>query len=269
MKALANYKNHKETKSCYLDGRYINIVLKEIEEFAPQVIKVKVIYDKDGELRLAAIKSKFIHILDGMNIIRVVINSNFMSHSALLWLDTDKKTAIFSDVIAEEEDDDKETRKVVEKLIEKYVKDFFPFKFQINKIVVPYVDQPGCFKYGFCNAYVLKQVYDYAVRQQFDSSNIKNFAGAIEDIYGSQLDPYGEPEIEYRSGRGYRGRSVGRRFSGGPIRRTGRGYYPGFGGMGLGFGLGLLGGAALGSNYYSGAYGYDSPEYVENNYYYY
>ena len=216
-KVLDNYESYSPTKSCYLDGRYVNLVLKDVEEFCRRPIKIKIIHDKNGNIIKNVIKSKMIEIKKGMNIIRVIIKSTYTIHSALLWLDTDNMVAIFTNIVHSKEPVIKSLKQTVYNLIEEYINVFGDWDFDVNEIETPKLNiNDSCTASGFCNAYVIKQVLDYADDIVFDPNvDILRFAAAIEANYSKFLNPNEEPEIEYF--------------------------------FGLGLGLGLLGGFALGS----------------------
>jgi hypothetical protein len=237
--------------SCFLDGRYISVVLRDVPEFIPIPITVSISLDKDGNVVSGTVKSDMIHLREGLNAIRVVVHSPLMLHSALLWIDTHKEMAIYKDTIGEETDDEmiEILRASVTQLLELYIKTYTHYSFSSVSVMVPDVQPGDCENYGYCNAYVIKQVLDYKEGKMFDPSNIQEFAGQIERDYHSQLDPNLPVEVEYYHGRGGGGRGYGgsRGYrGGGGYGYRGRGGY-GYGGAGgLGLGLGLLGGMAIG-----------------------
>ena len=215
--SLENYKSTVETKSCYLDGRYIAVVLQDVREFHKEPITISAQFDKNFELVSANIRAA-VTLHDGMNIIRVVIVTPMMSHSALLWIDKREGTITFSDVRTHGAD--KEYREAVDKVVKELLRDLFKHLKYTFSMDVAYVPEPtkltGCAKFGYCNAYVIKQVLDYLDNKNFDPSDIRRFAATVEREYGHLLDSRTAPEEEYYIG-------------------------------GLGLGLGLLGGVAIGS----------------------
>lgn len=281
LQALTNYKKYEETDSCFLDGRYIDLVLKDIPEFIEgAAISLIMMYDENGEYIGHSIGSDFIKIREGMNIIRVIIKSVFspddltvdssaslpLDHSALLWLDTIKSEAIYSDVVLTENPDN-ETELMWDRIdtaVEEYVNTFLNYDFTVARVSstkknMDHSINKKCHHYGFCNAYVIKEVLDYANSEDFEGSDILKFAAAIEHNYSDLLDPDTEVEVEYYRG----GRGGGRGYGGGGYGGGRRGYGGGYGGHrgygggygrrgyggygGAGFGLGVLGGVALGS----------------------
>jgi hypothetical protein len=213
---LDNYESYPPTKSCYLDGRYVDLVLKDVEEFSRHPIKIKIIQDKDGKVIENVIKSKMIEIKEGMNIIRVIIKSTYTIHSALLWLNTDNMVAIFTNIVHSKEQIIENLKQTVYRLIEEYINVFGNWDFDVDEIKTPKLNiNDSCTASGFCNAYVIKQVLDYANNAVYDPNvDILRFAAAIEANYSKFLNPNEEPEVEYF--------------------------------FGLGLGIGLLGGFAIG-----------------------
>ena len=257
---LSHYKSELPTRSCFLDGRYIALVLADVPEFHKQVIHIDLEFDAAQGLMHADIRGSAA-ISEGMNIVRVVIESPTESHSALVWIDTRSQTIVYSDVVEQGDKLALEHNKAVDKLI----KDFYShlnYTYSRDVAIVKLEDDPNCEMFGYCNAYVIKQVLDYVADAEFDPSEIRRFAGAIEKEYAHLLDPNTEPEVEYRGGRG--GYGGGRGYGGRGYGGYGRGGY-GYGGAGLGLGLGVLGGVALGSAIASRPY-YQQPYYAQPYY---
>ena len=248
--------NNARTKSCYLDGRYISLVLRDVPEFIPEPIIVEIPFDVDGKMLAAHVRSGFFSLHDGMNIVRVIVRSTYMAHSALLWIDTTRKIATYTDTVSSARDTEADkVHPVVDELLRTFVSTFTKYSLVVERIPVPDSNQTDCDVYGFCNAYVIKQVQDYTNDVVFDpySFDVLEFAGDIEREYFDLLDPLDAPDVEYAPGRGgggYRGgggRGGGYRGGGGWGRGGwGRGGWGGGYGWG-GAGLGLLGGVALGT----------------------
>lgn len=215
---LRNYKQYDKTQSCFLDGRYINIVLKGVNGFISTPINISIALDKNGDVLAKSIQSNFFPLRDGINIIRVRIKTTHMSHSALLWIDMSSKEALYTDVVSDTKlpDHINVTHNVIDELIKTYLNQLGIFDVSVSREKVPNINQASsCERYGYCNAFVIKQVYDYVNNTSFDPLNILRFAAAIEHNFSSLLDDNTPVEEEYF--------------------------------IGLGLGLGLLGGVALGS----------------------
>ena len=214
---LYGYNRYKPTKSCYLDGRYVNIVLEDIEQFVPEPIHIKLVFNKHKHIIKEEITSGFIKLRKGMNIIRVVINTTYTAHSALLWLNTIPMTAEYTDVKAEGSD---HIHSRIPKLLEDYVNTFGDFTFSTAEYAVPLItNKLSCEKQGYCNAYVIAEALSWHTGEDLNietDMDVLKFVGAIETLYGKYLNDEDPPEVEYF-------------------------------GVGLGLGLGLLGGVAIGS----------------------
>lgn len=215
VKELANYLSYPKTRSCYLDGRYVYLVLKEYKNFCSEHINIHLAYDKHNKLVEEKIwSSDFIRLKPGMNIIRVVIKTSYKSHAALLWLDTEHNTAFYTDIKLEGDKDEE----LIPNMIKKYINIFGTYRFSSTEYVVPHVPlYKQCDLQGYCNAYIIKEVVDWHSDKDFDTNvDILRFAGAVEELYGYLIDKHAPPDVEYHGG-------------------------------GLGLGLGLLGGIAIGS----------------------
>lgn len=235
--SLENYRNQQPTRSCFLDGRYIPIVLENVPEFRKEPIHADIELDVNLALLSSNIRGSS-SIVEGMNIFRLVVTTPLVSHSALVWVDTRYKTVTLTDVRSDEVPDERVTLYLekIDKVVHQLLKDFFHrlgYKHLVDIAYVTEEKSENCERFGFCNAYVIKQVVDYTYDRSFDPRDIAKFAGTIERKYAHLLDPNMKPEVEY---------------------------IVGFGGLGLGLGLGVLGGVAIGAaasrpRYYP-AYGY-------------
>ena len=219
-----------KTSSCYLDGRYVNVALADVDEFIPQPIVAEIVFDVNGKLLSEVISSEPIELNEGMNIARVVVRSTYMLHSALLWIDTSRSVAWLTDTVRDGNNAHdaaakstayshmEKARTALYRMMEQYVAALVGYTFTVERIIVPDTKQTGCKQHGYCNSYVIKQVLDYVAGKEFDSNvDILQFTAMIEDTYGDKLDATQPPEVEY------------------------------FFGVGAGLGLGLIGGVALGA----------------------
>ncbi|CAH6421195.1 Hypothetical protein POVR2_LOCUS302 [uncultured virus] len=175
-----------------------------------------------------------------MNISRVVIHTPLVAHSALVWIDTRAKTVTFTDVRSRTDQDSSSPfngyMDKVDVVTSKLLKEFFSdilthsadYKYLVDIAYVDEIQSADCQKFGYCNAYVIKQVVDYKSDREFDSRDIAKFASTIERKYKHLLNVNEPAEIEYIVG-----------------------------GLGLGLGLGVLGGAAI-----AGAASASRPQYV-------
>jgi len=231
-KQLDNYESYSPTTTCYLDGRYVNIVLNDVEEFLQEPMYVDLEYNTKGKLVSTKAWSNLIKLREGMNVIRVVIQATHTSHSALLWLDTITRVATYTDVRVEGAIDIYSSiPDIIKMYVEAVTAGMGRYKFAIENYTVALRTirkLTGCNKQGYCNAYVIKEVLDWKTGHNFSldtDMDVLRFVGAIESIYKRFLDKDTKPEVEYHG----IWLSLGRRKAS-PNR-----------------GLGLLGGVALGS----------------------
>ena len=229
---ILDYKSYPETKSCYLDGRYFNLVLTDLfPQLRKQIHHPMTVSITSDEKNISAnVSMPYTELRNDINIIRVIIETKFMRHSSLLLINPTEERVWMWDALTEENINDegiKTIRELVQEGIKNYLKDNFEkdLSFEYGYQEVLKVEPEGCPEggVGYCNAYVLKRTLDWILEKETDLSSILNFVSAVEDNYRDKL--IGSPDVEYY----YRGRGFG----------------GGFGGAGLG--LGLLGGVALGA----------------------
>ena len=244
---LINYNKYPCSKSCFLDGRYFNLVLRPLYKgiiTSPLIIKIK---QHDCELH-AKIKCKIdLTQLKGdcLKIVRVIIHAEQIRHSALLFFNPSTRECWFWNPVMNE------THSVIDLIIIQKIKEYLcldKHMLNIKKTVINESIDENCDESGYCNAYIIMYVLCWLRDIELCLDNVKKFMYCIEKYYCRDL--IGSPDIEYRYGRrGYGG--YGRR---------------GYGGTGLGLGLGLLGGIALGSALAAPAYGYPAYGYPAYGY---
>lgn len=240
-RSLDNYKSEQPTRSCFLDGRYIPLVLEDVREFRKRPIRVDIELDAQLAILSSSITGSA-QTIEGMNIFRVVIKTPVVAHSALVWVDTRARTVTYSDVRSDDIQDDRVAAYLekVDQVTQTLLREFFSELRYKHLLDVAYVrEEPNdhCKRFGFCNAYVIKQVVDYAHDRDFDPTHIQRFATAVERKYAYKLDPNTEPEVEYI-----------------------------IGGLGLGLGLGVLGGLAVGGAAAASRPRYGYPAYAAPTY---
>lgn len=219
---ILNYGDFCPTPRCYLDGRYFNLVLRDVAPFVLHPpMNVNINSNQDDLVANIDMNLTRLVMEDADNIIRVVIKSRYMRHSSLLIVSPDKNECYMWDALTEETLTDPAFKKIHELVgmaVKNYLKQCFDenMKFLYEYTVIPKEAPEHCeaeFS-GYCNAYVILKALSLILDREFNPSNILQFATAVESQYREFLE--GEPDIEYF-----------------------------FGGAGLG--LGLLGGLALGA----------------------
>jgi hypothetical protein len=188
---LSDYKRYEDTKSCYLDGRYFNLVFANYEGLIRKPLEIHINYtvSKDG----------FYYYIDGELVktdkpalVRVIIKTPNSRHSNLLIINFDKK------IIYRFEPCKNDYNEIINNAIIDFFKSSDFFKgYQINQIVNDNLVEKNenCDQSGFCVAYVIKYAYDYIHNnKKFDPSNIMKFAKKIESSY---ILPPGNVDEEY------------------------------------------------------------------------
>ena len=270
-----------ETKSCYLDGRYFNLVLKEhpglLENPLHIVIKEMKSYNTKEvkeKIFVNMRESKINTSVTGL--LRLVIETPKSRHSNLLILDyVNQKVYRFEPLGSTAPYFEK-----VNRLVEDYLSMFFDFDLEVIDLEFDEIldeKNPHCKKSGFCTAYIILYALAYLTKKDFEPSNIRKFANKVEKQYGHLLTGREEIEFGHYGGGGGGGRGGGfgggHGYGGGGHFGYGGGYNRGYGGFGGGYGAGagLLGGLLLGGALASGGnpYPYNPYPYPYNPYPYY
>jgi hypothetical protein len=190
---LDDYLDYPETQSCYLDGRYFNLVFQNYPGLISNPIKAYFDISQNGYE--SSIFAENISINDGpINLLRVIVESNDTRHSAIIVIkknDNGEYSGLFFDAHMEEE--------------HKPILNMIAQTLNLNIEYVSPVDKlnektPGCEKSGFCVAYSIKYAYDYIKGNNTDFSDIRKFVSKIESIYG-MLDKE-NADVEYGPGAG-------------------------------------------------------------------
>jgi len=241
MEQRTPYSHFPETDSCYLDGRYFNIVLGRMYEgVVRKPLKVKITRGLDGSFEYASVSMKHSVIReDTPNIIRVIIEATKIRHSALLIVNIKERNVWFWNPKSYHGESE------LDKLIVDRIRNYISHSLgRINFIVVdhpvPVVNSPqGCSVSGYCNAFVIKYASDWIEGKKIDLSHIRRYTYMIESHYKNYLT--GEPDVEYDA---LKGALIG----GGIGLGVGvlAGAVGGPGGMLLGGTIGGLTGAAIG-----------------------
>ena len=242
------YSREQDSKSCYLDGRYFNMVLADypglIKEPMYIVIKQIKSYNTKSLREKVYVNIKPVQPdTKHPGILRLIIDTPKGRHCNLLILDYESGTLFRFEPLGNTETYFSKVNDLLE--------DVFP-DFELDNIHVDFEDtvldekNPNCRTSGFCTAYVLKYALAFISGKDYDPHSIRKFVAHVERKFGPL--PKGNEEIEYGN-RGYGGGYGGHHGYGG------RSYYynsPFVGGFGYpGYGLGVP--------YYG--YGYPYPYY--------
>jgi hypothetical protein len=223
---LDNYKNYQPTQSCYLDGRYFDLIF----EGYPGLIQTQLYINLDMKehlLEQETILDNFHYRDYDINIMRVIIETPASRHSGAIIFDMVKGELYYFD--SSNHPDKMILLGIIQRL----------FSFPENTLVelpehLGTEMTPTCRQSGFCVGYSIKFVYDYLMGRNFDPSQIRRFAAAIEVMFGRLNDRY--EDVEYDTGSTVAGGALG-----------------GLGGLALAGPVGLLlggiGGGIIGSKF--------------------
>ena len=258
---LDDYILGRNSDSCYLDGRYFNLALKNypglIEE--PMYVVIKNVKSYNTKLLREKV---YLHFQpktfnrDVYGILRLIIDTPNGRHCNLLILDYENQKIYRFEPLGKSETHYEKVNDLIE--------DVFP-DFEIEPIDFSIEDQvldeknPACRTSGFCTAYSLLYAYSFINQKDFNPDEIRKFVHKVETLYGP-LPQEGE-EIEYgrysqhdrHGGYNRHHRHHDHRYGYGGRNYYGSPYigYPVYGGLGYGYG-GY-------SPYGYGGYGYGSP----------
>lgn len=208
---LDNYHVQNPTASCYLDGRYFNLVFEHYPGLIRQPLYVQINVAKTPakeKVTVGAVMERVDMNRDHLNLLRVVIDASItengetrsMRHCNLILINHDRERIYWFEPngfpyqfkIA----------KILTKYFGKYLKSYLlvPLDIDIqeskqNGSIGASATTPSCDVSGFCIAYSIKYAYDVLRGRSIDLSNIRQFASKIEQIYGP-LDP-ANPDAVY------------------------------------------------------------------------
>ena len=193
---LSDYEEYEATDSCYLDGRYFNLVLGEFEGVSVTPLQVTIKHEVKTATWAGIIHPRV------PNFIRVVVETETIRHAALLVIDFPAKRVVFwNPVAARETANDDNLVSIIKSLLKKLMENVGRFRLHCsNYDVVPEASTPKCPMKGHCNAYVIKYVLDCLDGVDYNGSDILKFSAAIEDKYKHLLT--GDVEQEYFWGLG-------------------------------------------------------------------
>ena len=269
---LSNYQGLENTESCYLDGRYFNLVFQNYPGLLPHHLHIDIseTHVKTPNRNEIVDNSKVFMGDNRMDpnfngLLRVVIHTPETMHSNLLIIDYENRKIYRFEPLGKE---GPHYEKVTD-LIAKNLSHILPFDIEVLDVRIPFDEQnEKCEKSGYCVAYIILYAYAYLKQTTFNPAHIRKFAKLIETKYGPL--PKEGAQIEYGPRRG--GDYGGHRHGG---YRGDRGYggyrggYGGYGGVapfigGVGLGLGL--GLPLAAGYGYPAYGYPAYGYPAYGY---
>ena len=209
---LLNYNQYSPSKSCYLDGRYFNLVFQDY----PGLIETPLyIHIDEGELNIMLPYMKIDSSADYFGLLRVVVTTPNIRHSLVVIFDHENQKAyIYNPDVHHPEFND-----LLVDGITAYLSKFLDYEY-FSTAEFKYVEkeQLKCEKNGVCNALTIMYALFFIEGLEYTNravNDARKFMTAVETNYDL---PEGKPDVEYLSSE-----------------------------QALGIGLGTLGGAALGS----------------------
>ena len=191
-KQLSKYKQYNESQSCYLDGRYFNMVFQDYPGLIPNPLYIHITDDKQISIHMA----NSICFKEHMSLIRVIITTSHIRHAMLVILDHDNGLAWIYDPDLQQKPD--ELHKIVIDAIINYLQQFVNYEFILvdtNTKKSNY--KAGCPQSGNCHALIIKYAQNLLDDKKFtqqDVSSIRKYMSAIEENYTL---PLGIPDVQY------------------------------------------------------------------------
>lgn len=241
---------------CYLDGKIIKLALNEagIDGFIPRKMTITFSQRNDTMVGVPQIKMKYVLWKGIMNIIRVVLQSEFMRHSTVLFVNLeDKKIWWWNPMTLNQSNKYKKIHAAIKTHLRKYLEQRLNgFSFEDINLKVDGYTNSKCQQSGMCNAYVLKYIIDSYNGVPFDGSNISEFAQSMHEKYKDKLVE-GKEDIEFN-------------FDGAVTGGVGGALVGGLLGGGTGALIGGVAGASVGGLYGNSRYDYYDPYYYDPYY---
>jgi hypothetical protein len=190
---LFDYEQYEPSKSCYLDGRYFNIIFGDYPGLIENPLYIH-INEKD-ELETYLPPMKIVPSDDYFGLLRVIVTSNEIRHSLVVIFDyRDEKAYIYNPDVHHPELNDI----LVDEIIS-YLSKFFDYEyFEISELEYIEKEQLKCEKHGTCNALIIFYALYFIEGLEFTDKNVQNvrkFMSAIEANYDLPED--GQADIEY------------------------------------------------------------------------
>ena len=185
---LDNYKNEIQTSKCYLDGRYFNLFFANYPGLIPNPLYIRLDY-QNNYVEHKIILKDFKFRNHDINILRVIVETPYWRHSGVLLIDLLNPNDIrgfYFDVNIKSQRGN---------VIFGLIKNMFNFPIELLRNDINIETNPQCEKSGFCVAYNIKFLHDYLSDKEYDFTDIRRFATAVEKLYGP-LDS-NNPDIEY------------------------------------------------------------------------
>jgi len=240
---LLDYKQYLPSKSCYLDGRYFNIVFADYPGLIETPLYIHI--DEQNQLEIYLPHITIVPSDDYFGLLRVVVSSKDFRHSLVVVFDYENEQAfIYNPDVHHPELND-----ILMDAIISYLSKFLDYEYlEIPQIEYIEKQQLKCVKHGVCNALVIFYALYFIERLAFTNRNVQDarkFMNAIEANYDLPLG--GNPDIEYLTNDQFIATTSGALIGGG----TGLLLSGGNVGAGLlGAGIGGLSGYALSSPRY-------------------
>ncbi len=251
---LFDYQQYPASKSCYLDGRYFNIVFGDYPGLIENPLYVHL--DEDNAMEIYLPHIKIVPSEDYFGLLRVIVTSDKIRHSLIVVFDYENEKAyIYNPDVHHPELND-----MLVDNISLYLSKFFDYEyFEVPQIEYMEKEQLICKKTGVCNALIIMYALYFIEGLEFTNKNVQNVRKFMNAIEANYVLPEGAPDIEYVTGAQAIGLGTG--IAGGAI--LGSAFGPG--GAILGAGLGGLAGYSLGTavspRYDNYGYDYGYPYY--------
>ncbi len=184
---LDDYNNERDSKACYLDGRYFNMLLKNYPGLIREPLKISIENSRSNEREKVSFDFQAQPVNKNFyGVLRLLIDTPDEQHCNLLIFDYSTSKIYRFDPFRS---------KYYEKVNTIIEKAFPDYKVENIAASVENIENPDCNVSGFCTAYALLYAYAFLNGKEFNPDNIRKFITKVENLYGPL--PKGGEEIEY------------------------------------------------------------------------
>lgn len=186
---FSDYQSFEKISSCYLDGRYFNLVFNDYPGLIENPLQINLQMDQNA-LKTGVFLEKTKINLNYVGLLKIVITTDNARHCNLALIEYSKKKIIWFFPAVHRH------QMIISKLLTEYFALFFPdyLIYPVDFDLTPEQNE-DCPISGFCVAYCIKYAYDYLLNQPINLTEIRRFAKMVEDSF-DPLDP-NTPDVEY------------------------------------------------------------------------
>jgi len=252
---LFDYQQYPPSESCYLDGRYFNIVFGDYPGLIENPLYIRLNRENEMEIYLPHIN--IVPSEDYFGLLRVIVTSDKIRHSLVVVFDYENEKAY----IYNPDVHHPELNNILIDNIVSYLSKFLDYEYlEISAFEYIEKQQLKCKKIGVCNALIIMYALYFIEGLEFTNKNVQDIRRFMSAVEANFDLPEGKPDIEYLTDAqllGTLGGATGGAIIGGAIA----GPVGAIGGLALGGLSGYAIGSAVSQNDNRYDYGYNNGYY--------